>query len=110
MTVSLLRQRKDQSRQGEGAAGPGEGFRRTLPHNRFALPARLELVEAVDEGKDLDGADGIEHVSIVARGRAETAVVMLAREQEVDGAVAGYGVGVSQEVQRGEAPVKAVQA
>lgn len=83
---------------------------RTLAHLGLALPPRLELVEGVDHGEDLHGADGVEHVGVVAWGGAKAAAVVLAREHKVYGAVSREGVRAAQQVQGDEAPVEAVEA
>ena len=51
---------------------------RTLPDSCLAGPARLEVVKRVDHGEDLHGADGGEHVGVVAGGGAEAAAGVLA--------------------------------
>lgn len=84
----------------------------TLAHLGLSalLPPLLELVKGVHHGEDLHGADGVEHVGVVARGGAEPAAVVLAREDKVYGARAREGVGPAEEVQGHEAPVDAVEA
>lgn len=82
----------------------------TLAHLGLALPPRLELVKGVHHGEDLHGADCVEHVGVVARGGAEPAAVVLAREDKVYCFGAREGVRVAQQVQGDEPPVDAVEA
>lgn len=92
------------SEQGKGVVA------RTLADLGLAPAPLLKLVEGVHHGEDLHGADGIEHVGVVARGGAETAAVVLAREHKVYGLAARQGVRVAQQVQGDEPPVDAVEA
>ena len=47
--------------------------------------ATLELVQGVHGRQYLDGACGIEHVSIVAWGSSKPSTIMLAREDKFNG-------------------------
>ena len=52
--------------------------RRTLPHLRLALPARLQIIKGVDHGENLHRTDGREHVRIMAGGSPESTAFVLA--------------------------------
>lgn len=82
----------------------------TLADLGLAPAPRLKLIKGVDHGEDLHGADGVEHVGVVAGRGAEAAAVLLAREHKVYGLVPWQGVRVAQQVQGDEAPVDAVEA
>jgi hypothetical protein len=63
------------------------------------LPSSLlQLIECIYHRKGLHRADGIQHMGIMTWRRAEAAVVMLTRQDEVDGCVAREGVRSSQQV------------
>lgn len=70
----------------------------TFAHLRLARASLLQLIEAVDHGEDLYGADCVEHVGIVAGRGAEAAGFVLAGQHEVYGLIAGQGVRVPKQV------------
>jgi len=70
-----------------------------------SLYAPIQLFQRVQSCDYLDSTDGVQHVRIVARSCSESAVVMNAREDEVEDAVSGQCMRLSEKVGCGKAPV-----
>lgn len=79
-----------------------------------AFPASVsslcEHVEGIERGQDLHGADGVEHVGVMAGSGAEAAAGVLAGQDEVDDLVSRQGVGMAQQMKGGQAPVQATDS
>jgi hypothetical protein len=60
-----------------------------------SLDARLKLVKGIKRRKDLDAANSIQHVCIMAWGSAEAAALVQARKDKVQNFCAWEGIGLA---------------
>lgn len=83
----------------------------TFPNSSLAvaLAMSLEVLEAIYHGKDLDGANGVKHVSMMVRSRCKSTIILLAAEHEFDRLIARQGFLMSEQLQRNQAPVKSIK-
>ncbi len=90
------------------------GKRRVVTFDHPVLPAihpsGLQHVQCIERGQNLDRADRVQHVWVVARRRTETPIRVLAREDKVHDLVRWQGGGVPEQMQRRQPPVQAAQS
>lgn len=68
------------------------------------------MSKGVEGCQQLHSTDRVQHVRIVAWSGAKSAVLVQARQHKVQDVVAREGVRVSEQMQRSQSPVEAVQA
>ena len=75
-----------------------------------SLSSLVQFVKCVDSSQYLNSAHGVQHVSVMTRGRTETTTIVLTGEYEVDGFVARKSIGMTEEMQCSQAPIDAVES
>lgn len=65
-------------------------MRDSRTRSNFLLAASaplLEFIDSINGYEDLNGRDGVQHVGIMTWGSTEAPIVILARENEIDGLI-----------------------